>query len=77
MHDPLVHTPPGGQALPQPPQFWGSTSTSTQTVPQRLCSGPHTQVLFWQIEPGPQALPQVPQLLGSTVVSVQAPPQTT
>jgi hypothetical protein len=76
MQDPLLHVWPGPHAFPQPPQFFGSTSTSTHTLPHSLCSGPQAQSPLMQMNPGPHAFPHPPQLLGSTVVSVHAPAQT-
>jgi hypothetical protein len=65
---------PGLQALPQPPQFFGSLSTSTQALLQSLVSPPHAQAALRHEAPAPHDFPQPPQLEGSVLVSVQVEP---
>jgi hypothetical protein len=84
---PFVQTlNPGGQTLPQPPQFLRSLRVSTQRVPalQQVSPAPQPverQLPAWQtpptqVAPGPQASPQKPQLLGSLRVSTSQPSKT-
>jgi hypothetical protein len=75
-HCPPLQVCPEEQALPQPPQFSGSVSTSTHAFPHATCPGawqahkPETQLCA-----APHARPHDPQLAGSERVSEQAPAQ--
>jgi hypothetical protein len=60
--------------LPQPPQFFGSTSTLTQALSQELVSPPQPHAPLRQEAPAPHSLPQPPQFDGSVLVSAQAVP---
>jgi len=61
-HWPPVHVPPGGQATPQPPQWFGSVCVLTQVPPQSVCPVGHpTQLPPTHVWPDPHAFPQVPQ----------------
>jgi hypothetical protein len=62
---PPAQTLPAGQALPQPPQFFGSFKGSMHVPLHARKFGPHMQTLFQQNSPAPQAWPQVPQFVPS------------
>src|SRR5260221_14446802 len=66
---PFTQLWPARHGLPQPPQFFGSTSTFTQALPQELVPPPQPQAPFRQEAPAPQVLPHAPQLAGSMLVS--------
>lgn len=72
---PFVQFCPGMQALPQPPQFFGSVSTSMQALLQSLVSPPQPQAPLRHEAPAPQDFPQPPQFEGSVAVSVHVEPQ--
>jgi len=75
-HCPLAQGVPGWQLTPQPPQFWGSDSGSTQTMPQSRRPGPQmgTQVAFAQAVLAGHAWPHEPQFASSTERSAHVPP---
>jgi hypothetical protein len=76
---PLTQLLPGPQAMPQPPQFWGSLRVLAHPAGQHDCPEPQTgpplqvavQLPAEQFSPVGQALPQKPQFWGSLVVSEQ------
>jgi hypothetical protein len=70
MHAPFTHVNPLEQAMPHPPQLFGSLVPFTHTPPHRIPGGAHveTQVLpapqtapALQVPPGQQAEPIWPQ----------------
>jgi len=65
---------PGLHCLPQPPQFFGSTSTLTQALSQELVSPPQPQAPLRHEAPAPHSLPHAPQFEGSVLVSAQLAP---
>jgi hypothetical protein len=77
---PSKHDSPGGQALPQAPQWSLLQQVATQVSPQRISpSGQQSplgqsQIPSKQVKPGGQTLPQAPQLALSQQVSTQSPP---
>jgi hypothetical protein len=76
-----MHTSPGGQTSPQPPQSRGSRVVSShpsgQHVSDPVQAGPPLHVVVdWQrlpaqVSPGGHTMPQPPQLVGSLCVLVQ------
>lgn len=83
---PFTHLCPGAQALPQPPQLFGSELGSTQALWQQtlpwlgqLVNGVWPQMHAPERHISPcavlQVVPQAPQLLGSNWVLVQLPLQ--
>jgi hypothetical protein len=71
---PMSQTKPGGQTIPQPPQFAGSDWVSTQT-PAHVSSLPgHTHAPSLHARPTAHRWLHAPQFRGSNVVSMQPPP---
>jgi hypothetical protein len=70
---PREQTVPGGQTLPQAPQFMPSLKTSAQPLGQAFNPPAHTQTPPAHPCPTPQTFPQAPQLLGSFMVSAPHP----
>ena len=75
---PLVQPWPIGQAMLQPPQFWGSVCVSTQTVGLTVgqavgCAAEQLRVHAPETHtsPGMQVTPQAPQFLTSVVTTTQ------
>jgi hypothetical protein len=66
-HSPAAHVSPAAQVTPQPPQFFESVMSATQTPLQLIPPVAHwrTQTLFAQTSPAVQVTPQPPQLFGS------------
>ena len=81
-----MHESPGGQAVPQPPQFLGSLEVSAHPVPQHcavpaqvgppLHPPPVLQTPATQAEPAAHALPHAPQLAASLAMSTSHPSAT-
>ena len=72
---PLLHTRPGGQIVPQAPQFEGSVCVSTQFPAHATALGGQVQAPLTHKKPGAQTRPHPPQFKGSLEVSTQPPPQ--
>jgi glycerol kinase len=73
-HAPFTHSWPAAHALPQLPQFAGSTFVSTQADPHIELPAPHgltvdEQLPAAHVAPAPHAFPQAPQFALSLVVS--------
>jgi len=71
---PVMHSSPGSQFAPQPPQFNGSVCVSTHAEPHAVSPVPQpvaveTHAPAEQISPVPHACPHVPQFAGSDCVS--------
>jgi hypothetical protein len=72
---PALHTVPPVQAIPQPPQLFGSVFVSTQAPVQSVVAA--GQVVVQVIEQtciAVHIVPQPPQFCGSVFVSTQTPP---
>jgi hypothetical protein len=72
-HAPLLHTGAAPeQAVPQPPQFFGSADTFVQTSPHRRVPAGHTQAPPLHVSLARQLVPHAPQLDAWLDVSTHA-----
>jgi hypothetical protein len=76
-HVPLLQTSGDTQAMPQPPQLFGSFSAATHVVPPSHWMSPvgHRHFPPWHCNPVPHLVPHVPQLALSFKESTHVVPQ--